>query len=602
MNKYGMRFPEGVSEEDIELWCYAHDKRGEGEGGRLSAFEHFRNYVDMMWNVEGSTRRVIWNEWNERMIRAFIGEKYVSLAGSASSGKSDAAALWGMVEWLAAPAETLVLVTSTTLGGARKRVWKSVTELWNWLEARWKEEGKVAIGNMVQSRGILCGMDGNGMWSEGMGMTLIPAEQASENEAAKKLKGLKAPAGGKGRLRLIADELPDIGRSVLVAGLGNLNTNPDFKMVGLGNPISKTDPFGEFSQPEGGWGSVSVMDNEWRTRVGVCLRFNALESPAIKEEGGEEKYPWFPSRDSIEQFRGVYGENSREFWAQFLGMWPPDGASGMVWSENELMPWVKDEGRVIEWDGETVMVGGFDPSFTSGGDRAVFVWGRCGRVRGVKKLQVLGYRVFDEGLGEVDDDGKLATVSYALIGQLKAACASLGIRADRMGVDNTGGGVVFCQWLQKEWSAGFRRVNFGGKAMERVVGMGMGEEVYGDRLAQLWCQPKPMVREGQILDIPREIVAELCERKFSDTKTSGGKLWLESKKDMKKRMGRSCDLADGFVVLVETCIMNGLLDFREVRDVRKVVVDKFRKEMGNVGRGGKILLANLGPKHLVHRR
>jgi hypothetical protein len=46
---------------------------------------------------------------------------------------------------------------------------------------------------------------------------------------------------------------------------------------------------------------------------------------------------------------------------------------------------------------------------------------------------------------------------------------------------------------------------------------------------------------------------------------------VEEKADMKKRLGKSPDLADTFVILVEVAILNGLLDVVEIRrDDRRI--------------------------------
>lgn len=146
---YGKLFPDGTTPLDIELWCYAHDDREEnhymseveGFRGRLTRWDHFRNAVDLLWNCEGSSRKVVWNEWTNRMLKAMIYEKFVGLAGAGSSGKSDAAAVFAIVDWLSAPTERMFLVCSTTLAGARGRIWKSISELWSALAAKWERDG-----------------------------------------------------------------------------------------------------------------------------------------------------------------------------------------------------------------------------------------------------------------------------------------------------------------------------------------------------------------------------------------------------------------------------------------------------------------------------
>lgn len=582
LHKWGIEFPEGATELDVHMWRYAHDKRPPEKGGPSGEEERwleFKHVVDLLWNHPDSTRRVIWNAWTERMLRAMITHRYTCLAGCGSSGKSDAMAVAALVEWLSAPSETLVLITSTTKDGARKRVWKSVTELWNSLEADWERKGKLLPGKMVASRALLKGMDINGNYSEALGLCIVAADTSSDQEASKYLKGLKAPAEGRGRLRLYADEMTDLGDSVRVAGLGNLNTNPDFKMVCAGNPRLKMDSFGLIAAPRNGWRSVSLDDDEWENDVGITLRFNASESPRIIEDDGNDKYGWFPSQQSIDQMKLKFGADSAEYWSQVLGMWPPDGLDNTIWSEGELL---KSAATDCNFDGPTIMVSGLDMPYNSGGDRAVYIWGECGKSEGVKKLRIHGYKVLTEGLTEE----KLAeinkgstdqvTANLHMIRQYIALNKQYGIRPRYTGYDSTGGGVVFGQWVEREWEPGAQAVNFGGKPVERRYGFDGDEERFGNRVAQLWCQPKSFVRELQIVNLPPELCKELCTRKYAD-KSPGGRVYIETKTDLKKRIGESPDLSDAFVILVEVALLNGLLSDEETASVEKRVFENWRK-------------------------
>lgn len=597
--KWGIEFPaKGVSEFDMWAWRYAHDKRPESEGGPSfeDKWEAFQHCVDLLWNNKDSTRRVIWNDWTNRMLQAMIKYRYCSLAGSGSSGKSDAAAVFAMVEWLTAPTETLCLVTSTTKDGARKRIWKSVTELWNSIESQFEREGKIPPGKMIASRALLKGMDINGIYSEALGLTVVAADTASEQEAAKKLKGLKAPAEGRGRLRLCADEMTDLGWSVLTAGIGNLNTNPDFKMVALANPRNRIGcPFADISKPVNGWNSVSIADTEWETDVGVCLRFDATKSPRILEKDGADKYGWMPSQQAIDQMALKFGEDSAEYWSQVLGMWPPDGLSNTIWAEGEL---IRAQEAEFKFEGPTRYISALDIPYNSGGDRAVCIWAECGVSEGKKRMMIKGYKVLTEGLNEETlqqlkkEEGEDMSANLHVMKQYVQLNQSLGIAPRYTGFDSTAGGMVFAQWLEREWQPGCNEVNFGGKPAERRFSFASDETQYGNRVAQLWCQPKSLVRENQIGGMPIELCKELCQRKYSD-KHHSGKTYIESKKDLKKRTGESPDLADAFVILIEVALLNNLLNNEETATVERQVLNQWKQTLN---RGYS---ANVSTKKLV---
>jgi len=617
MIKYGKNFPEGVSELDIELWCYAHDDRAEGERGRLTRFDHFVKAADLLWNVEGSSRSVVWNDWTDRMVRAMIEHKFVGLAGAGSSGKSEAAAIFAIVDWLAAPSETMFLICSTTLAGARGRIWKSVSELWGALEARWEREGKQLPGKMVNSKGRIVGVDINGQFSESIGLWLIAAGKDDEGEADKKLKGLKAPAGG--RLRLVADEFSDLGMCVYTAMVGNLSSNEDFKGIGMANPGSKLTPFGKFVTPRAGWPSLSVGMEFWQTLFGVCLSFDATASPRMRhpervDRSGRHLYHWMPTAEYIAQAREAFGEDSLEYWAQIRGMFCPTGMERTVWSESELLSATRAVSEE-EWDFGCVrtLCSGLDPAFVTGGDRSPIMWAEFGTIAGRKTMNYLGHKIIAESGSEItNSEGETipVTVSENVIEQFREHCLYHGIKPRNAGFDNTGGGVVFGQWLHTKWSHQVRAINFGGKPAERRADSLNEETIYKNRVTQLWVQPKALVREGQIRGLPTEVIEELCQRKWHERNHSGTTACVEEKRDMKRRTGRSPDLADTAMILVEVGILNGLLDVIEIRkndrkqhsEWKSLVSGPLGNSGGPPGSERKSIVAMPSIKRLKHRR
>jgi hypothetical protein len=88
---------------------------------------YFWRICDELWNHSDLPDKLcVRHPWAELMIKAALENKYLAIGGSASSGKSHIMAAWGIVNWLSQPQDTLVLMTSTTLREARKRIWGSV--------------------------------------------------------------------------------------------------------------------------------------------------------------------------------------------------------------------------------------------------------------------------------------------------------------------------------------------------------------------------------------------------------------------------------------------------------------------------------------------
>lgn len=607
ITRYGKVFADGLTDLDVELWCYRHDRRMEGEGGRLTQWQHFKNAVDILWNGEDSSRKVVWNEWTERMLKGMIYNKFCGHAGAGSSGKSDAAAIFAIVDFLSAPTETMFLICSSTLAGARGRIWKSVSELWSALDAKWTRDNVSPPGKMVASKGRIVGMDINGNWSESTGLWLIAAGKDDEGEADKKLKGLKAPTGGC--LRLIADEFSDLGMCVYTAMVGNLSSTPNFKGIGMANPGSKLTPFARFVTPLDGWNSLSVGMQEWKTVFGICLSFDAHCSPRITEPDGDRLYHWMPSQEYINQAKIAFGEDSVEYWAQIRGMFCPTGMERTVWSEIELLS-AMQRVEPSEWDfPPEKRAAALDPAFVTGGDRSPICWAEFGTIKGRKVMNFLGFKIVAEAAGETTNDAGETipiTVSESVINQFREHCEFYQIGPKHAAFDGTGGGVTFGQWLHTKWSHAVHAIRFGEKPVDRRPDSQNEFTIYKNRVTQLWVQPKALVREGQIRGVPMEIIEELCARKWHQSRHSATSACVEEKADMKKRTGKSPDLGDTFCILVEVAILNNLLDVIEIkkddRRQHKQWKDIVQGQMGVSPAFRKNIIAMPRTKRLTHTR
>src|SRR6478735_9702817 len=102
------------------------------EGG-LGKFGHYKNCVDLTYNHPDrqSFKKFLWHDWAIRASRAFCDELEVTLAGSASSGKTNPAALWGVMNYLIDPTHVKVVTLTTTIKEAKDRIWKEVMEFWD---------------------------------------------------------------------------------------------------------------------------------------------------------------------------------------------------------------------------------------------------------------------------------------------------------------------------------------------------------------------------------------------------------------------------------------------------------------------------------------
>lgn len=472
-----------------------------------------------------------------------------------NSGKSDSAAVFAIVEYLAYPIGTLVLITSTTIKDAQKRVWKSVAELWNSLDD--------PPGFMIQSKAMIAGIGKNGEKTVATGLQIVAAQKGTD-ENKMEMAGQKAEC-----LILIADELPELTHGVLRTAFANLSqgstgiVRPDgtnretpFKMIAMGNPSTYTDPFGKFCEPQKGWKNITEQDWEWETSRGICMRFDASESPNIK--AGKRIYPWMPTLDIINKARQDFGEKSRIFFRMYKGFWFPDGDTDTIYSESEI---IKSDAHK-DYEGDDVVneiaYAGADPAFSSGGDRFPIVYGRILERSGGKEsiVQVDGVHFLKEDITDTTTPR-----SHDMARQMRDFCASKNIHPSNLGYDITGAGLPFRDVVVAEWSSLPLGIKFGGSPSTLPVSMvdpRKSSEVYANRVSELWVRGAGLIREGLIHGLSNEMIEEMIQRRW-DKNNHGRFLKVESKSDMKMRTGQSPDICDALFCMLETIVHNGAM-------------------------------------------
>ena len=579
----------------IEATCIRIEHK-EYEGG-LGSFGHFKNYVDLLWNNpdSGSMKRCIWNPWANKMFRKMLSESELSIAGSTSAGKSDPAGLYAVVRYTTDPTHTLVLVMSTTISGAKKRIWKTVREYW--------ESISNLPGKLLSATNEIKGLNYRGTdYGNSSGIYLIASEQSSEKAALDKLIGIKAPATGvtdnsyenlirqpeyadmlqhfdeetlrdlvprlqnlsqdrAGKLILIIDEMTGMAESILNAV--NTNLKPGnvghFQIIGLGNPNLVYDPFGIFSKPKGGWDKVNLLtDDEWETETGgLCIRFNGEQNPRIVE--GNEKYSWMLRREDIQALEDKYGRESLFFHRMVLGTWCLDGEATGVYSPADLEMSGAKETEVI-WGYELpTPVSFLDPSFTAGGDLAWATFGLLGKNHEGKKVLL----ITEDVTLKTDPTNTMTPVNYQIVKEWRKECELRKVKPQCAAYDRSGGGIPFGDIVSVTWSPLVTGVTSGGTASRRPL---IGEknpatgkpilacERYANKSTEIWHGAQPLLRSGQIFGVSDDLAKELCSRQYAKNKSGDGRsVCIEGKRVYKDREGKSPDQSDSFLGLIDFC-------------------------------------------------
>src|SRR3990167_2477526 len=266
--KYGMHFSDETSDATIELFMYRYSAKD----WQQKAF-HMKNVIVMLYpeSLPFGRKGYLWSPWANRRLESWCRNNRQTWIGPSSSGKSTDAGMLVLVHWLSAPDKTTIQVCSTTQNMLEKRIF-----------------GKAVLkGTVEQSTGDMIGIHND-------------------------------------YNVLVIDEMQSTRRAAVEAE-ANLSTGREFKFLGMGNPVSRLDPLGEYSAPVDGWESVNPSMEEWKTKKGVTLFFDGRKSPAITEPDGKERYFFLLNQDQIDDVASSDGINSVKFWSQRIGFMPPEG-------------------------------------------------------------------------------------------------------------------------------------------------------------------------------------------------------------------------------------------------------------------------------------
>jgi hypothetical protein len=533
--KYGLKFSHPLSDLEVELYAFHHSRTP--ESGGLGRFEHFKRATNIIWPD------LVWNEWLERQTESLCENQWISWTGCAASGKTFASALYSLTWWLADPMNSTVILTSTTAKMIRKRAWSNICHLHR------TSDGTLP-GNMVDSKTTLQAAKGD----DKNAIFAVAVLDGATSKAVANIQGIHSD-----RILAIVDEATDTPEAAFEATSNLSKGCSEFQFLAIGNPQSKLDEHGRFSEPEAGWETVGIETEEWKTSRGVCLRFDGMKSPNMK--AGRAKYEFLITPAQVEQSLKFEGESSPKFWKYVRGMWSPEGICRTVLSET-LCDKHDVRGQHTFISNATVLAG-LDPAF--GGDRCILRFARYGDLEsGLMGVQL------DEIMNIQLDASSSEPIHYQIANQVRDACRSKGCLPENLAVDATGEGGGLCDIMAKEWSNQIRRVEFGGKASTLTVSQEdarPAHEAYANRVTELWFSVREWVVRGQIKGMEKGTIIEFCSRMFDDAKR---KIVIERKVDMKGRTAQSPDLADAAVLIVETArqLGAGRLNIRSETDTK----------------------------------
>lgn len=558
LERYGYKFDAASNTVadmlELELLCYRTNRKP--EKGGLGRAGHFRNIVNLIWGPDNKQKNFIWHPWAEKMNEEVHFEetladgsirqrRYLGVSGAASSGKTDFFGVYGLVNWICDPVNTLILCTSTDLKASRLRIWGAIK---SYFDSKPKEFWP---GRLVDSSGQIVTTNESGdRLNDRSGLVLIAGEKKKERDAIGKIIGAK-----NHHVIFICDELPELSEALLEAAYSNLVANPRFEMVGLGNFKSRYDAFGQFIAPKAGWDSLTLESDDWETEKGCCIRFDGMRSPNVLS--GKDEWPIYGSKQ-LAAHRKDLGEHTAGFWRMCRSFEAPIGLDDAIYSESDLV--AGDAYSAPQWLTRPLKFSTLDPSFTNGGDRCIQWFGSYGRT--IDGIDVLA---FDHCI-KLTEDVRIKDVNrdYQIARQFRDNCLKEGIPPNRCGMDSTAAGGVLHSIISEEWSPEVLRVDFSGMPSDMIVVPNSGKtakQSYDRKVTELWYVGKEFLKYKQLKGITPELAREMKARKYVTVKTGDGlKMKVETKTEMKARLLFSPDEADAaFVMLHLVRMRHGFL-------------------------------------------
>jgi hypothetical protein len=532
------------------------------EEGGLGKATHYRNVVSTIWPTYS------WHKWAELRAQAFCkvnieedaqtGNRFVrsvtGLAGGTDSGKSYDMAAMALVNWFVDPLNTMVIVVSTSKIDAKQRIWAALVKMYREAHAV-----GVAAGRLIESMDIIKLSDEEGKVidpnvgvSDASSIMLLAAGDEYKDDAQKRLQGKK-----NRRIVLIIDELQDCSSSVINEALWGFKGAQELHVVGAGNPSSIFDPHGKFCEPIKGWMSVDEETPNWKIKVagieGLALRFDSEKDNPNQQsfdKGKGLRYPFLPKPNDVAVAKKELGELNPQYWRKFRGFWPPADADDCTVVSDILLARHGALDKPI-WDGTPKDIAGIDPSYTEGGDRFVFThmkWGKL--ISGKWAIALEKQYVLNRRAGSQED------FQYEMIQQIHDLSIKLGIPNQWMGVDASAGG-IFWSIGERELLRGWHAVSFAGAASDLPVSAQyalrneatgkpqVGKELFHNMSSELCFVSRYFLECEQLKGITPDLAWEMTQRKYVRRTR---KIIIESKTDMKKRIGKSPDLFDSFSV------------------------------------------------------
>lgn len=522
-----------------------------GEG----RYEHARFIDAFLWKEEFEYHR-----YSEEHMRAFCEDPAVAITGGGGTSKSTSVAAYALKFHWCAPDVSAVLIASTTIEAAERRVWKEILRLYY---AAHRKLGNIYSTVPIRKPKPMIQMrDKDGNVDIAHGLFIIAVAKGEVEKGINSIKGFHEP-----RMLYIGDETDSISQAVVDAKQ-NLRIGCDeFQEIWLGNDPSLLNPLGQLMQPERGK-PVTLAHKRWRSAEGLlCLRSSGYDSPNIPVK----KYKGIVTQEDINSItRNGERKNSAMAWVMIEGLHPPEGCDDTVLSESLLFKFSCFES--VTWQRSYIESASLDSGF--GGDPCVLRFFRRGNdTKGTLRI-LITERVEIPIEANVTGDNP---AEYQISTKAIALCKARGIPPEEFVISNTGIGHGAASVIQREWSPRINICEEGGACSDMIVSEEEpkpANELYDRKVTELWFSIREFIEADMFRGMDVGYIAlQLCARKYE---IKAKKKCIQTKREMKEGGQPSPNDADAVAFYVDMLRRKGIN-----ASVQTQVKKDYRKELQN---------------------
>ena len=426
-------------------------------------------------------------DYQSAILHSVMTNRHTRVKSSHGIGKTATAGM--AIAWFAPTRpQSISISTAPTERQVRDQLWGEVGKLFAQSALRLsKNAPKTKAWNLGQK------------WFA-MGFTAPPNEPT-------KVQGFHAP-----HVLIVADEACGISKKIYDEGIGACMSNEDVHLLSIGNPTDANTEFARsFADPSPGAFTISAFDTPNFTEFGITLEHIRTGEWRDLIAGRKLPRPYLVTPEWVAERWAKWGEESPLWLGRVMAQFPEA-------SEDALIPlsWVTSSAERFlgsDWASYRPRMNVLGVDVARFGSDATTMYHR-------KDHLCRKYK-------EVHGADTMVVVGHIIRAQQETG-------ADRVYIDEIGIGAGVVDRLKEQgyhWAVG---VNFGGKAQN--------EDEYANQRAECYWEMRKSLEGGELAIADEDFAAQVTATKWKPD--SKGRIRIEEKDEIKRRIGRSPDDAD----------------------------------------------------------